>query len=125
VAFKAADARAADPKPSASQAVASSAPRAAMPSGRLHEAERLHVRSISGDVPTSVRFANRSGTRIRIHWLDYHGVRKLYQTLDDGAQYVQKTFVTHPWLVTDEHNNALSVYLPDAQPRTVTITPRG
>lgn len=104
---------------------ASVEPGTASPSGRLHEVERRHVRSISGDVPTSVRFANRSGARIRIHWLDYQGMRKLYQTLDDGAQYVQKTFITHPWLVTDERNNALSVYFPDAQPRTITILPRG
>ena len=68
-----------------------------------------------------MRFVNRSGATVRIYWLDYRGERKRYQVLSDGAQYVQRTFVSHPWLVTDERDNAWSVYFPDAQPRVVTI----
>jgi hypothetical protein len=29
--------------------------------------------------------------------------------------------LTHPWVITDEDDNAWYVYFPDAQPRTIEI----
>jgi hypothetical protein len=88
---------------------------------KKHPAEEKGTKSISHDVETFIKFVNKSGKTIKVYWLDYDGDRKLYQTLENGESYEQQTFLTHPWLVTDEKDNAWYVYFPDAQPRTVEV----
>ena len=88
---------------------------------KKHPAEEKGLKSVSGDVETSIKFANKSGKTVKVYWLDYEGDRKLYQTLKDGDSYDQQTYLTHPWVITDENDNAWYVYFPDAQPRSVEI----
>lgn len=73
-------------------------------------------------MPTEIRFVNRSGQTVRVFWLDFDGRRQFYQTLWDWEAYDQPTYLTHPWLVTDEGGAAWDVHLPTEQPRTVVIT---
>jgi hypothetical protein len=89
---------------------------------KLHLAEGQGVLSTHGKVETSIRFLNNSGQPIKIYWLDYEGNRQLRATVaDGGAHGWQRTFLTHPWLITDLDDNAWSIYYPDAQPRTVEV----
>jgi hypothetical protein len=89
--------------------------------GKKHPAEEKGLKSHDGDVETVITFVNKSGKSVKVYWLDYEGERKEYATVTDGDKYEQQTFLTHPWLITDEKDNAWYVYFPDAQPRTVEI----
>ena len=88
---------------------------------KKHPAEEKGIKSENGDVEAKIKFDNKSGKTTKVYWLDYDGNRKLYQTLKDGESYEQGTFLTHPWLITDDDDNAWYVYFPDGQPRTVEI----
>lgn len=78
-------------------------------------------RSLTSAVATEITFVNRGAHPVDVYWLDYAGERKHYQRLGAGEDYVQPTFLTHPWLVADENGTVLGVYLPTEQPRTVEI----
>jgi hypothetical protein len=57
--------------------------------------------SISGDQPSQITFDNESGRTAQIWWLDYNGNYVYYNTLEDGTSYLQETWITHPWVMTD------------------------
>jgi hypothetical protein len=86
-----------------------------------HPAEEKGIKSTSSDVETNITFVNRSGQTIKVYWIDYEGRRKLYETAKNGDTCELRTYLTHPWLITDEGDNAWYVYFPDAQPRTVEV----
>jgi hypothetical protein len=88
---------------------------------KKHPAEEKGIKSTDGDVEATIKFVNKSGKTIKVFWIDYDGERKLYQTVNDGNAHEQMTFLTHPWLITDEDGNAWYVYYPDGQPRTVEV----
>jgi len=87
----------------------------------LNNAEDNTIQSINGIIKTSIEFINKSGQPIKVYWLDYEGKRKLYAQLKAEDSYIQQTYVTHPWLITDADDNAWDVYFPEAQPRIVEI----
>ena len=87
-----------------------------------HPAEEKGIKSINADVETTIKFVNKSKETIKVYWLDYEGDRQLYETVKDGDSYeLGKTYLTHPWLITDEKDNAWYIYFPDAQPRTIEV----
>jgi hypothetical protein len=88
---------------------------------KKHLAEESDIKSVSSAVETTISFTNKSGKTVKVYWLDYNGHRKLYRTLKDGQSQDQVTYLTHPWLITDENDDAWYVYFPDAQPRSVEI----
>jgi hypothetical protein len=89
---------------------------------KRHAAELNGTKSIDSKVETSITFENRSKRTIKVHWLDFEGNRQLKRTVAPGATYAsQRTFLTHPWLVTDQDDNPWHVYYPDAQPRSVEV----
>lgn len=78
--------------------------------------------SIHANIPTTIRFENQTGKTAKIYWLDYSGNRKLYKVLAVGQAFDQKTYVTHPWLITGDDDRAMQIYFPDSQARTVTLS---
>jgi hypothetical protein len=78
-------------------------------------------RSTEGSVVTSIEFTNSSTRPVRIYWLNYSGQRQLYQTLPTTAHYVQSTWVTHPWVVTDLEGRCLALYMATSQPGSATL----
>jgi hypothetical protein len=87
-----------------------------------HYAELKGVKSMESKVETSIKFINRSKQTVKVYWINHDGNRDLRGTLRDGEAYVPKrTFLTHPWLITDGDDNAWYVFFPDAQPRTLEI----
>jgi hypothetical protein len=80
------------------------------------------LKSENGDVKTRITFVNRSKQPVKAYWLDYSGERVFYKELKPSESYSLDTFVTHPWLITDLHDNAWDVYMPTVQPRTVIIS---
>jgi hypothetical protein len=80
------------------------------------------LKSENGNVKARIAFVNRSKQAVKVYWLDYRGQRVFYKKLKPAESYTQDTYMTHPWLVTDLHDNAWEVYMPTVQPRTVIIT---
>lgn len=89
--------------------------------GKLHPAELVGLKSVVG-AHAQVTFVNRSTQTIRIYWLNYVGSRVLYKTLDPGGQFLVFTYLHHPWLITDDDDNAWTIYFAEAQPRRIEIT---
>ena len=83
--------------------------------------EERTARSIDANQPTAMQFKNNRSSAVRIYWLDYQGQRKFYTELAPGQEYVQPTFVTHPWIVTDQTERCLAFYMPDRSQRRVDI----
>lgn len=85
-------------------------------------ASEENTRSPSGPRPaTTMTFKNYRGSRVRIYWIDFEGSRKLYAYIESGQSVVQPTFLTHPWVVTDDGGRCLGLYLPEESNRDVLI----
>ncbi|MEB3180679.1 MAG: hypothetical protein VKL59_16875 [Nostocaceae cyanobacterium] len=78
--------------------------------------------SRSGKIATEITFINQRNAPVKLYWLDYSGQRKFYTLIAPSNRITQSTFVTHPWVITDNNNNCLGVYYPDGQPRIVEIS---
>ncbi len=88
---------------------------------KKHADEQNGAHSENSDRAASLTFVNRSKQTVRAYWLDFGGQRVLYKTLKDGETYHAGTYLTHPWVITDEQDRAWGVYYPTAQPRTIAI----
>lgn len=87
-----------------------------------HPAEEAGLKSGEYEIATTIKFTNKSKQTVKVYWINFDGERETRMTLKDGETYeVETTYLTHPWLVTDENDNAWYIYFPDAQPRTVEI----
>lgn len=80
------------------------------------------LRSTEWTVSTSLTFANRMPIALRIYWLNYNGVRQFYAIVPPGQSHVQQTYVTHPWVLTDESENCVALYMPTREPGEILVT---
>jgi Caspase domain/VHL beta domain len=87
----------------------------------LRCAEERDAKSIEGKQATTMLFQNNRASPVRIYWLDYQGQRKLFADLAPGRQHVQRTYMTHPWIVTDDTERCFALYMPEATQRRVEI----
>ncbi|WP_254606453.1 PEPxxWA-CTERM sorting domain-containing protein [Sphingomonas bacterium] len=55
--------------------------------------------STSGTTPASINFVNHLSTAVDVYWINYSGNRVFYTTLAAMSDYVQPTFITHPWII--------------------------
>lgn len=93
---------------------------------RLHPAEKdKTARTVVSEYKTVIEFRNETEAIVKIFWLDENGNRKFSGNLAPGKNKEVETYLSEPWLVTDQRDNALSLYYPDAQPRTVYIRETG
>jgi hypothetical protein len=76
------------------------------------------LKSINGDTPTSVDFVNQTADEVDVYWLDYSGKRVLYNKVPSGYHYVQQTYLTHPWVVTNSAGTCLAIFQPLAGQHT-------
>ncbi len=88
---------------------------------KKHPVEVAGLTSGDSEIETTISFVNKAKKTVKVYWLDHDGDRVLYATLEEGETHEQPTFLTHPWLITNEDGDSWSVYFPDAQPRTVDI----
>ena len=63
---------------------------------------------------SSIEFLNRSTQTIQVYWLSYYSSSKrvLDNTLKPGEGYMQQTYLTQPWVVTNANGQCLGIYLP-------------
>lgn len=72
-------------------------------------------KSLNSEHPTLVKFTNLTKQIVRIYWLDFNSKRIFYYTLTPNQWYVQPTYLTHPWIVTDFEGIGLAIYLPEPE----------
>lgn len=63
---------------------------------------------------TKVRFKNTRDEEINVFWIDYKGNPKHYKTLQPGETLSQNTYVSHPWVFTDNNGKPVQNYNPEA-----------
>lgn len=83
--------------------------------------EEQRLRSIHAETQSAVFFRNDSTHPIKVYWLDYEGKRQSYGTLEPHTETTQPTFLTNPWLVADDMDRCLAIYLPQAETPAVII----
>lgn len=86
-------------------------------------AKERSLKSIVGETPASIQFVNNSANQVLVYWLNYQGLRELYKSLAAGSSYVQATFLTHPWVVTDPSGTCIAIFEPQASPSLAVIGP--
>ena len=70
------------------------------------------MRSTDGDA-TSVTFVNRRSTPVHLYWINYSGRRVFYALIPPDQTHEQQTYVTHPWLITNEGGDPLAAFMPE------------
>ena len=89
-------------------------------SGQTCKQER-GLRSVQGNVHTTMNFINKRDHEIRTYWLDYQGRRVFYKALPSKGQHTQPTYQTHPWVVTDQRDNCIGVFVSNSPSGTAEI----
>jgi hypothetical protein len=78
--------------------------------------EEKNLRASAARYSTKIGFLNNRSTRVQTYWLNDSGARVRYSELAPGQSVEQSTFVTHPWLVADEQDRCIAIYLPNPTP---------
>ena len=63
---------------------------------------------------TEISFTNRAPAKRRIYWLNFDGMRVLYASLEAGQTVSFETYIGHPWLVANEADECMAIYMPTA-----------
>ncbi|MBK3639442.1 protein kinase [Streptomyces sp. MBT33] len=87
----------------------------------LSPAEERTLRSTDSDISTEIEFVNQRSEAVRICWLDYQGSRTFYMQLAPGMSYIQQTYVSHPWIITNTAEIPIVIFQPTATPGRATI----
>lgn len=83
--------------------------------------EENQLRSSRTSPPTQIAFRNNSPGIRRVYWIDYDGRRVPHLTLQKDEFNTIQTYTTHPWLVSDENDKCIAIYMPSATPTQVLI----
>lgn len=59
---------------------------------------------------------NKTNATIKLYWLDFEGKRVEYSKggIKTGASHSQATYVTHPWLIANQNEECLGIYVPES-----------
>jgi len=60
---------------------------------------------------TSVTFINRTKNAVELYWVDSERQRRHYATIQVDQQHEQHTYAGHVWLVTDEDEKPLAIFV--------------
>ena len=82
------------------------------------------VRSQRASQSVNVTFVNRSGQYRALMWIDYKGQPVDYGGLNPGQSKTIKTYLTHPWMLTDGPGNCMEMFMPRDGVRRFDITIR-
>jgi hypothetical protein len=84
----------------------------ALPSVNLQElSQGAAMRSTSGGTKSLVIFNNKTAQRLQIYWLDYNGQRKSYGMIAPFSARPMETYATHPWLLVDDNDKPVALFV--------------
>ncbi len=72
-----------------------------------HEAE---LASHPSQEATDLTIVNRSDEPIKLYWLTFSGLRRLYHSLAPGERVVQQTFIGHNWMITNGRGECIGIF---------------
>ena len=84
-------------------------------------ADEGSYKSLQGDMPAQLQVFNKSPQTVKVWWLDYNGKRLLYQQLPPFTYYVQPTWLTHPWVITNVGGQCYRFLVMTSQLQSVTV----
>jgi VHL beta domain len=70
------------------------------------------LKSKTSKQPVVVTFVNNTDALRSLMWIDFKGQPQAFGSLDPGQKKKIKTFVTHPWMMTDGPGNCQEIYMP-------------
>ena len=84
---------------------------------RLDPELESNFKSRPRGVATSVTFCNLSSKPVQVYWINFAGDRKKWREpiVPGGLEVCDRSFAQHVWLLTDEHDNGLGLYVLDRQ----------
>lgn len=74
--------------------------------------DEAKLRSIGDTDETIILFSNVTDHVQRVSWLNYQGQRVPYAVLEPNQFYGQLTFISHPWIITNDSGQCETIYLP-------------
>ena len=90
-------------------------------SGAVDCSQEKVLHSLGSTASTTITFVNKMSQPRLVYWLDFHGNRVLYATLQGGQSASQLTYISHPWVVTDGSNNCIAIYMPTPNAQTIAV----
>lgn len=63
----------------------------------------------SGVQPTSIKFINQSSVALKIYWINFSGTLTFYHHLAPNETATQGTFLQHPWYITTEDDQCVTI----------------
>ena len=79
-------------------------------------AQEPGLKSENGDTATTIFLSNQSAETVVVRWINYEGVRDTsveQKTVLKPRRWVEKTtFLTHPFVFTDQEGNCLDIFRP-------------
>lgn len=78
-------------------------------------------RSITAKIPVAIKFVNTKQESFKLSWIDYRGQPIYYAHLADSEVFTQRTYETHPWLVSRESGEHVAIYFPKQELSTVML----
>jgi hypothetical protein len=70
------------------------------------------LRSRESRQPARIRFINQTQSTLVLQWIDFNGQLKEYGEIRPGAETVQETYITHPWVVAWQEGSCRQIFLP-------------
>jgi len=80
------------------------------------------LKSVNSGSPTTITFVNASNAQRGLLWLGYDGHPKDYGNLAPGQSRTQKTFVGHPWMITNGPGDCIEIVMPTQGGSVVRLT---
>lgn len=68
-------------------------------------------------------FRNSTTQPVRMFWLDFQGNRRAYELVAGGGLYIQRTFVSHAWLLADTNGRCMAIVMPKKDGSYVALAP--
>jgi uncharacterized membrane protein YedE/YeeE len=84
--------------------------------------EWQQLRSQHGTQQTAVRFINATGVILELHWIDWNGQLQQYGTIEPGREWVQITYLGHPFLLRTAEGRDVAVVAPLPRPGIARIS---
>jgi len=86
-------------------------------------ASEATFKSIDGTTKASLKVINNTDATVQTFWLDYNGARVFYQQVAPHSSYVQKTWLTHPWIVASLTGTCYRLVVMTSLEQVVTLNP--
>jgi hypothetical protein len=87
--------------------------------------EERGLKSLTADAPAFIRFTNSTSNELTLYWINYQGERDKsadqVRKIAVGKSLDLKTFITHPFVLSDSKGECLGVYQPAMKPGLVTL----